>query len=90
MSGSSRIRTDLALEATESFAQSNTELRGVEVKEQYDEERDIRTTVVKITTENGAKAMGKASGKLYYHRSAKSFGSDEDYHREFQKRSPVI
>ena len=34
MSGSSRIRTDLALEATESFAQSNTELRGVEVKEQ--------------------------------------------------------
>ena len=59
MSGSSRIRTDLALEATESFAQSNTELRGVEVKEQYDEERDIRTTVVKITTENGAKAMGR-------------------------------
>ena len=46
MSGSSRIRTDLALEATESFAQSNTELRGVEVKEQYDEERDIRTTVI--------------------------------------------
>ena len=62
MSGSSRIRTDLALEATESFAQSNTELRGVEVKEQYDEERDIRTTVVKITTENGAKAMGKPVG----------------------------
>ena len=49
MSGSSRIRTDLALEATESFAQSNTELRGVEVKEQYDEERDIRTTVVQKT-----------------------------------------
>ena len=62
MSGSSRIRTDLALEATESFAQSNTELRGVEVKEQYDEERDIRTTVVKITTENGAKAMGRPQG----------------------------
>ena len=59
MSGSSRIRTDLALEATESFAQSNTELRGVEVKEQYDEERDIRTTVVKITTENGAKAKSQ-------------------------------
>ena len=62
--GNSRIRTDLALEATESFSQGSTELRGVEVKEQYDEERDIRTTVVKITTENGAKAMGRPLREL--------------------------
>ena len=53
MLGNSRIRTDLALEATESFGEKNTSLRGVEVHEDYNEEKDIRTTVVKITTENG-------------------------------------
>ena len=32
MLGNSRIRTDLALEATESFAERDTELRGVEIQ----------------------------------------------------------
>ena len=62
MLGNSRIRTDLALEATESFAERDTELRGVEIQEDYNEEKDIRTTIVKITTENGAKAMGRPQG----------------------------
>lgn len=56
-----RIRTDLALETTERFAQENTEIRGVEIQEDYDEEKDIRTTVVKIVTENGAKSHGAAA-----------------------------
>ena len=55
MAGNGRIRTDLALEATERFAQEHVEIRGVEVQEETDEEKHIRTTVVKITTENGAK-----------------------------------
>ena len=59
MAGGRRIRTDLALETTERFAQENTEIRGVEIQEDYDEEKDIRTTVVKIVTENGAKSMGR-------------------------------
>ena len=50
MAVSKRIRTDLALETTERFAQENTEIRGVEIQEDYDEEKDIRTTVVKIVT----------------------------------------
>lgn len=62
MSGSRRIRTDLALETTERFAEENTEIRGVEVHEEYDEEKDVRTTVVKIVTENGAKSMGRPQG----------------------------
>ncbi len=57
-----RIRTDLALETTERFAEENTEIRGVEVHEEYDEEKDVRTTVVKIVTENGAKSMGRPQG----------------------------
>ena len=67
MLGSHGIRTDLALEATERFTEENVEVRGVEVTEDYNEEKDIRTTVVKITTENGA------TGKLYYHRSTGAF-----------------
>ena len=63
MAVSKRIRTDLALEATETLCpraiQSSGEWR---VQEQYDEERDVRTTVVKIATENGAKAMGRPQG----------------------------
>ena len=51
MSGSRRIRTDLALETTERFAEENAEIRGVEVHEEYDEEKDVRTT---------------AAGNVYY------------------------
>ena len=62
MTGNGRIRTDLALETTERFAQEHVEIRGVEIQEDVDEEKHIRTTVVKITTENGAKAMGRPQG----------------------------
>ncbi len=57
-----QIRTDLALEARESFEEDNVEIRGVAIEESYDEERDIRITRVCIETENGAKAMGKPVG----------------------------
>ena len=36
------IRTDLALEATERFTEENVEVRGVEIHEDYNEEKDIR------------------------------------------------
>ena len=64
MLGSHGIRTDLALEATERFTEENVEVRGVEVTEDYNEEKDIRTTVVKITTENGARTMGRPQGNF--------------------------
>lgn len=51
MAGRDRIRTDLALEATERFKEENVEVHGVEVREKYDKEKDVRTTVVRITTE---------------------------------------
>ena len=64
MAVSKRIRTDLALETTERFKEENTEIRGVEIQEDYDEEKDVRTTVVRIVTENGAKAMGRPCVKI--------------------------
>ena len=85
MLGNSRIRTDLALEATESFAERDTELRGVEIQEDYNEEKDIRTTIVKITTENGAKAMGRPQGNYITIEAPDLSASDEDYHREISE-----
>ena len=67
------IRTDLALEATERFTEENVEVRGVEIHEDYNEEKDIRTTVVKITTEKRCPDNGTAPGKLYYDRSSGAF-----------------
>ena len=46
MLGTYKIRTDLAVEARERFTEDNVEVRGVEVQEDYNEEKDIRTTVV--------------------------------------------
>ena len=48
------IRTDLALEEKERFEEENVEVQGVVLEEEYDEEREIMTTTVKIKTENGA------------------------------------
>ena len=85
MLGSYEIRTDLALEAREQFTEKNMEIRGVEVRENYDEEKDIRTTVVKITTENGAKAMGRPQGNYITIEAPGLSMPDEDYHREISK-----
>ena len=85
MSGSRRIRTDLALETTERFAEENAEIRGVEVHEEYDEEKDVRTTVVKIVTENVAKSMGRPQGTYITIEAPELSTPDEDYHREISE-----
>ena len=85
MLGSRRIRTDLALETTERFAEENAEIRGVEVHEEYDEEKDVRTTVVKIVTENGAKSMVRPQGTYITIEAPELSTPDEDYHREISE-----
>ena len=82
MLGDYKIRTDLALEARERFDEKNVELRGVEVKETYDQEKEIRTTVVKIFTENGAKAMGRPQGNYITIEAPNLSSPNEGYHRE--------
>ena len=79
------IRTDLALEATERFTEENVEVRGVEIHEDYNEEKDIRTTVVKITTENGARTMGRPQGSYITIEAPGLSVHDEDYHREISQ-----
>ena len=86
MLGSYGIRTDLALEATERFTEENVEIRGVDISEDYDEEKDVRTTVVKITTENGARTMGRPQGNYITIEAPGLSMSDEDYHREISEK----
>lgn len=86
MLGSYGIRTDLALEAMERFTEENVEIRGVEISEDYDEEKDVRTTVVKITTENGARTMGRPQGNYITIEAPGLSMSDEDYHREISEK----
>ena len=85
MAGRSRIRTDLALEATERFREENVEVHGVEIREKYDEEKEVRTTVVRITTENGARTMGKPQGTYITIEAPDLSVPDEDYHREISE-----
>ena len=85
MLGNGRIRTDLALETTERFTEEHVEIRGVEIREDYDQEKDIRTTVVKITTENGAKAMGRPQGNYITIEAPDLSAADEGYHREISE-----
>ena len=74
-----------ALETTERFKEENTEIRGVEIQEDYDEEKDVRTTVVRIVTENGAKAMGRPQGTYITIEAPDLSVPDEDYHREISE-----
>ena len=66
MIGTQRIRTDLALETTERFEEDNVEIRGVVIDEDYNEEKDIRTTTVKIENRKRGKGYGPAAGHLHY------------------------
>ena len=76
------IRTDLALEQKERFEAEQVEIQGVVLEEEYDEEREIKITTVKIETENGAKVMGKPVGTYITMEAPNMAVPDEEYHRE--------
>ncbi len=83
--GNFQIRTDLALEARESYEAGDERLRGVRVEEEKDTQREIYTTIVHIETENGAKAMGKPVGTYVTIEAPNMSTPDEDYHREISE-----
>ena len=72
MAVSKRIRTDLALETTERFAEENTEIRGVEIQEDYDEEKDVTDNCRKDRDRKRGKGDGETAGNLHYNRSSGS------------------
>ena len=76
------IRTDLALEDKERFEADDVEVPGVVLEEEYDEEREIRVTTVRIETENGARTMGKPVGTYITIEAPNLSSPDEGIHRE--------
>jgi len=76
-----KIRTDLALEARESFPEDDVEIKGVVLTEDYDEQNKIRVSTVVIKDEKGAKAMQKPIGTYITIEAPKISQSDEDYHK---------
>ena len=76
------IRTDLALEEKERFESDQVEVQGVVLEEEYDKEREIRVTTVRIETENCAKTMGKPVGTYLTIEAPNLSSPDEGIHRE--------
>ena len=76
------IRTDLALEEKERFESDQGEVQGVVLEEEYEKEREIRVTTVRIETENGAKTMGKPVGTYLTIEAPNLSSPDEGIHRE--------
>lgn len=84
------VRTDLALEERERFESDNVEIPGVILEEDYDEEREIRLTRVRIETENGARAMGKPVGTYLTLETPNLAVPDEEYLREVAGKSADV
>ena len=80
-----KIRTDLAMEQKERFESDHVEVSGVVLEEEYDEEKEIKLTTVRIETENGAKAMGKPVGTYLTLEAPNMAAADEGYHREISE-----
>ena len=80
-----KIRTDLAMEQKERFESDHVEVSGVVLEEEYDEEKEIKITTVRIETENGAKAMGKPVGTYLTLEAPNMAVADEGYHREISE-----
>ena len=80
-----KIRTDLAMEQKERFESDHVEVSGVVLEEEYDEEKEIKITTVRIEKENGAKAMGKPVGTYLTLEAPNMAAADEGYHREISE-----
>lgn len=61
-------RTDLALEARESFPRNHVEIQGVVLEKKKCLQGKVKITTVIIRDEAGSKAMKKPKRNLYYNR----------------------
>lgn len=76
------VRTDLALEEKERFESDDVEISGVVLEEHYDEQKEIRITMVKIETEKGARTMGKPVGNYLTLEAPGMADDNEEIHRD--------
>ena len=85
MIGKYRMRTDLAMENQEKFERDHVEIPGVEI-EKKKRKAEIQTTIVKITSEQGAKMMGKPKGTYVTIEAPLLLTADEEESRKAAER----
>lgn len=78
--GLKNVRTDLALEARESFEEDDVEIKGVELTKEVIKDKDMMITTVVIKDEHGAKAMQKPMGTYITIEAEKLQKKDDEYH----------
>lgn len=83
--GLKNIRTDLALEARESFEENDVEIKGVILTKDYIKEKDMTITTVTIKDEQGAKAMQKPMGTYITIEAKRLQEKDDEYHSEISE-----
>lgn len=81
----SQIRTDLALEATESITEFSGDLRGVRIEEDQKQEIGIHITKVFVESKNASKSLGKPIGTYITIEAPQLEENDEGYHRGISK-----
>ena len=79
------IRTDLAVEANEEVKKSDTKLKGIIVKEDYNKELGILVTRLTVTNKMGEKAINKPMGNYITIESKKLASGDEEYNNKIAK-----
>ncbi|MDR3239935.1 MAG: GPR endopeptidase [Clostridiales bacterium] len=81
------VRTDLAVEANELLAdeQETSEYDGIDVSEEEHLDKKIKLTWVKVSSENGAKALGKPIGNYITLESDAMKENDLETHEEIAK-----
>ena len=80
-------RTDLAIEARESFPEDNVEIKGVILDEKIIHDGCIRISTVNITNENGAELMKKPVGNyVTIEFTDKSRYLDDQNNKEFEDK----
>ena len=85
MEESFKVRTDLALEARESFTGNEEDISGITVEETYQEEREIKITRVVIKNKVAAEVIKKPIGTYITLEAANMDKEDEEYHRGISK-----
>ncbi len=85
MEGQYEVRTDLALEASESLKTKEGQLAGISVQEEKLSQVDGMITKVKIETKNAAKRMGKPVGTYITMEVPRLAEDDTGFHQEISE-----
>lgn len=79
------VRTDLAVEANEEVKKSDTKLKGIIVKEEFNEELGVLVTRLSVTNKMGERAINKPIGNYITIETQELVNYDEEYHNKISE-----